>query len=317
MRTVNVIVPCSASKVEAALGSLRVRSLRGKTIEARSREWNRRLASAHLKGYHPALEAYRGQAWAVIRRMLTELSSTLQLNIWIASAGLGLIPPGGRVPCYSATFTGGDPDSVFIGKDAQRNQSDCRFWWQQLGKRNPLRLKGPRSIAALAREYPGTPLIVALSTPYLVALEEDLTAANNALRYRDMLTIFSTRTTTALGDYTLGIDHRMQARVGGSLGTLAVRTLELLLGKAGGSDYSRQTFAEILARETRDLQSVERPNRRRPSEAEILKFIRSALKKDSRISHSALLRQFRDSGLACEYTRFRELYFRVKESIRA
>ena len=55
-------------------------------------------------------------------------------------------------------------------------------------------------------------------------------------------------------------------------------------------------------------------DRKKVSDKVVESFLRKSLRKEPRLSFTLLLRRFRDSGQACEYTRFRTLYRRIRES---
>ena len=49
-------------------------------------------------------------------------------------------------------------------------------------------------------------------------------------------------------------------------------------------------------------------DRKRMTESQVEAFIRKSLRKEPETSFNALLRSLRDSGMACEYKRFREMF---------
>jgi hypothetical protein len=75
--------------------------------------------------------------------------------------------------------------------------------------------------------------------------------------------------------------------------------------------------AKVLNRKLSNMisRSPELPKfeRERLSDAQVRGYIRQGLRKGPQPSCSSLLRALRDSGLACEQSRFKNLYWEVKE----
>ena|ERR1035437_10990505 len=89
---------------------------------------------------------------------------------------------------------------------------------------------------------------------------------------------------------------------------LNVRLLESLLEKYRPAKISmpalRAHYGDLLA----DLPPSEYPKRERTSDDQVLEFITQHLRANGKVGHTALLRAYRAGGLACEQSRFRELF---------
>src|SRR5262245_47229972 len=116
--TVNVVVTCTNRKTRSVPSALRLRRLKGRNLEENAAAWISRLVSHQAPGV-PACELYSGDHWHVARSLVEEgLRSNCRVNIWVCSAGYGLVPLGAELRPYSATFTAENPDAVCrLGSD--------------------------------------------------------------------------------------------------------------------------------------------------------------------------------------------------------
>ncbi|OUJ18424.1 hypothetical protein AMET1_1340 [Methanonatronarchaeum thermophilum] len=75
-----------------------------------------------------AINLYQGSMWSTYIQAYKKLPEPKQL--WIASAGLGLINAEDKVPGYNATFKPNQPNSV------AKTQEEKTLWWSQITKNN-------------------------------------------------------------------------------------------------------------------------------------------------------------------------------------
>jgi hypothetical protein len=203
---------------------------------------------------------------------------------------------------YAATFTFGHSDSVGGTTDSIQRWWDHHTDWQ-----GPV-AGSPRSVASLAAQAPGAHMLVVLSAMYLRACARDLVALVEQLRHPEQLTIISVGGSAPreLREFVLPADGHLQTVVGGTLGALNVRLAAQLLRTALNTPPNRQAFADGLAR--LQQQAGQRPvfQRTPMTDDQIRAFILERLTEQS--THTALLRQLRSSGLACEQRRFAQLF---------
>lgn len=119
-------------------------------------------------------ELYSGQHW---QRAVTATEST-GAELWVLSAGLGLLHISDPVVPYEATFSS--------------MRFSHRSMWSLLTSRPPT----PRrcaSLQTLMQERPHDRFIVAASPVYLNAVEEDLCSGRNELTSLEQLTIVTSK----------------------------------------------------------------------------------------------------------------------------
>ena len=308
-RTVNIVVTCTSRKRQPSSPSLRLRSVREQDIEKRARKWIERLRVA--RPIRPACDLYSGEYWSIARSLpdvAREFGITARM--WICSAGYGLISFESQICSYSATFSPYDVDSVTRGIEADLRATAAQCWWRAIGDWRGPAGNGVRSISGIAKHYPKVPLLVVASPDYLQALEEDVHDAEGALADSDLLLIASAgmRKFGRLTKYLLPCDARLQSCLGGTRASLNIRIAKRVLGymKEGAIGLERQ---KLQLRRLLSKQSPIAEYARRPlTDDQVKGFIHAELKRRPGGSRTALLRRLRDSGRACEQSRFGKLY---------
>jgi len=261
----------------------------------------------------PASELYAGDQW-LIAKSLPDVArgNGLEANLWVCSAGYGLIPASAMIHPYSATFSASHPDSV--RRLDPGAGAVISAWWDRL-----MEWRGPmpgscRSLAELARTHPSRPILMVASPVYLGAMRGDLEAAASALESPDLLTIVSAGSERRgrLAGNILPCDSRLQPALGGALMSLNVRVARKLLAEAGQWPPRCHELAVELER-LLDRQPDRTVYRRSTmTDAQVRAFIRDQLKRDYSARPTPLLRLLRDLGRACEQKRFRSIFESVR-----
>jgi hypothetical protein len=308
---INLVVTCTKKKFRLAPDALQLRNLRSReSIEARSRLWIERLETETGEAM-AAERLYCGDHWAVVREMAAaDLFQNKGIRIWICSAGYGLIPLDSLLLPYSATFSTGHADSVSAGRSAAVGTAHA-VWWEQLARWRGPRPGAPRSIAALRESSPNDLLLVVMSATYLFATAKDLReAANQASPRAERFAILCSgvRKIEGLTPYMLPCDARLRQRVGGALASLNIRVARQLLGNTTPSQWSLSRLRAVLSGWLDAQPEPVRYDRSPMTDEDVRKVIRHALKDNPAIRPTPLLRRLRDSGRACEHSRFSRLF---------
>ncbi len=291
---VRVVVTCTNRKTTPVPASLRLGSITAVRTTTRLRSWTSRLEAADTAPT-PALDLYAGEHWDVARR-LSETSLT-PVDLWVCSAGYGLVPADAPLKPYAATFAAGSPDSV---------PAPATAWWDALGEwEGPV--GGSRSIAELVEADRSVRVLLVLSAGYLAACRDDLARTIDHLGDTRQLSIISAGTDTdgLLDEFLLPCDARLQMALGGTRQALNARIVSHLLS-TGATEHAQMsdTLEKLLA----DQPALTRYDRRPASDGEVRTFIRNRLGRDPNVTHTRLLREFRDADRACEQGRFAALF---------
>lgn len=303
-RRLNIVVSCTNRKAAAAGEPVRLRDVRASATRPLIDEWWDALRSARAAPL-PAESLYVGEQWSIVRRLggLAEKRGW-RPKLWICSAGFGLTERDTPVVPYSATFSPGEEDSVIDQSDSRGARAQVSEWWKSLARK-----RGGRRLATALDDDGDTVTVVAVSWRYLCAIDQDLVEYSRRLDDERLLLVCGGRNPQeeALSKWVLPCESKLRVRLGGTLTGLNVRVVEWLLGGTG--ELSRSSARARLARLLRETPAPKPLHREKVSDAEVKSFIRRNL--DVAASASRSLRLLRDSGLACEQSRFAELFHSV------
>ncbi|MGS2616359.1 hypothetical protein ACVCAH_17815 [Micromonospora sp. LZ34] len=298
----HVVVTCANRKNLAVPAALRVGALSDHLPRQRLAEWIRRLSEPGQPST-AATSLYAGEHWTAARNLVTTVSVEAQL--WVCSAGYGLIPATAHVRPYAATFAMREGDSV------GRSSTENRDWWRGLSGWVGPEPGAPRSFYDLARTNPDDTIIAVLSNTYLRACSDDLRRAAGQLRDPQRLTIVGpAQADPDLDELVVGVAARMRPAVGGSLLALNVRVAQRLVGLVTADPGThRRSHLRALAHELAATAPPPAPraHRERMTDDEVKAFIRP-LAAAGPTSATRLLRRLRDSGKSCEQARFKQLF---------
>lgn len=297
----HVVVTCANRKRFPIQAALLARSLARLPVGRRAGEWVQRLSHTDAPTT-PALDLYAGEHWSVVRSIPALAAAARRpISLWILSAGYGLISSAAPIRPYAATFCAGHADSV-------ASNGTRGLWWGALSAWSGPEPGAPRSLTQLAKRDPSASIVVAVSPPYLEACADDLAGAAAGLDEHAQLSVICTGASSkAPGDHLLPGDARLQHVLGGTRQALNVRVLAHLIKEHRGP-LTHDNIAGALDTLLSQQPDLVRYDRARCSDAEVTSFIRTRLRVEPSLSRSRLLREFRNSGKACEQSRFAELF---------
>jgi hypothetical protein len=277
-------------------------------VRERAEAWTERLKRGATR---VARDLYAGEHWSIIKSLAaTGKSSQRPIEVWICSAGYGLINWDTLIVSYSATFSGGEPDSVVAGTEASAG-AERAAWWAALARWRGPGPGGPRTITELVEEQPRTPLLVAASPWYVQAMASDLAAARQRMNTAASLMLVSgglRRCPDGLDGALLPCDARLSAVLGGSRASLNARLAKMILD-ADKTGFTLEAWEARLSRLLARQAPLECLRGRHATDPEVRAFIEKARRSPATTpSRTRLLGLLRDSGYACEQVRFRRLY---------
>lgn len=290
-----LVVACSQRKRAQPPKELRLASINA-APEQRAVEWRRRVRDVEA-AQHPAHELYIGDHWraACEAFRLAQLYSS-RAELWVISAGYGLIEGDKSIKPYSATFASGSIDSVWRGSADGVRKECLGEWWQRL----PHDAELPDLLAKDAT------IVIAAGAAYLTAIATDVATAVDHDRSGDRVSVVSagTRANAAL----LPIDGRFRSTVGGTDGALNARLLAMLAVGASSHGFRRSAMAASLAKTAQRLPQSNRSAGAKMTDQQVVGWIDNIRVQSPDISRTRALREFRRSGAACEQTRFEAIW---------
>lgn len=309
--TINLVVTCTERKTLSAPSRLRFRTIPSRTLERNCAEWVDRLQNDPSPTL-PAFELYSGNHWYIVQRIIsTHAGHAPRIQLWIASAGYGLISAHALVHSYMASFA--------PGLDSVGTADYVQDWWRMLSRWSGPTPHSPRSLRDLANAHPRSCLMVVASATYSRALQEDLLEASAVYRGADRLALFSAGlpASSPLSRLAIDVDARHQQIVGGQMHSLNARLAEYALSRWPDWEGRIPRLRDIFAREHGDLPARVQHNRTPHSDARIQRWIARQLKQSPAVGHSKLLRVLRTEGIACEQNRFKRLFSEMHSRTKA
>lgn len=321
--SLHIIVNCTSRKSQQPL--LKLDEIAEDTAKIRAKRWSKavnekiNVESARLT---KANQLYSGNYWSSVRGLKSDaLRRGYKVELWIISAGFGLITDTDHLLPYSATFTPGNHDSV-AGKTTDVNSSEA--WWKELIELSFLNWRHPRSLESLIKKNPKDKFLVVVSSEYLKAIQFDLAHGLRYLAGTGDLVLISSKNARLSEEirqrhiptdarFLCGPDcaldctnHLLGRSIRGSIGINLARRLVNLDGGIG--DFSVAKYKELVSAALQKSPQLFLHKRTPMSDEEVKEFIRSELTAIPEASRTRLLRKLRDQGRACEQERFRRLY---------
>jgi hypothetical protein len=301
MSGVHVLTLCTNRKHGNVDATLRARRLRSGTIEAVSADWKERRSKsdAEIEAY----DRYMGRGFAEAKRATAAMSA----KMWVVSAGLGLVPAKRKVPAYSLTITGNSEDCI---SHRVPNFSSANWWTAINTSKRPIR--------GLVRSEKPELLIVNVSKPYMEMIGDDLLSLSEEERAH--LRIIGPRPIAVpeqLHPYLLPYDERLEAIQGykGTRSDFPQRALRHFMTEilANARTGRAKKHAALVASHLSSYVAPKTPKRPRQTDEQIRRLIAKNWKKvDGRAGR--MLRYLRDTeSVACEQSRFSQLFWSVAE----
>jgi hypothetical protein len=295
---VALVVACSQRKRLVPRAELHLRSI-NESLGARSIEWRRRIRSVEAAEY-PAHDLYLGDHWrAACDAYKLALRYSSRAELWVMSAGYGLIPGWKSLKSYGATFANGSADSIWRGSADGDRQDHVRAWWQSLPHEETLSglLKG------------GGAIMIAAGATYLDVLSVDLTTALERDLSGDRISVVSAGSRHA--GALLPVTGRFRAAVGGTDASINARVLGLLAAEAPTHHFRHSAMSAILNRLASRVPAIDRRTGEPKSDDQVVDWINDMHRRKPTISRTQALREFRGANLACEQSRFASLWIQA------
>lgn len=282
------------------------------------------------QGKIKADELYIGSYWSTIRQLTAKAHlSGFVSDLWIISAGYGLISSSDDIYSYSATFAPGDKNSVINGEsDVKRRDEKLRKWWELISNFQLPQSSNPRKLSQLFRENSHDYFLIVASGSYLSAVEKDLLEGIKSLSSPENLVIVTSKSfvNESLDMNVVPADARLQCNgtcgencekhlvPRGIRGTISASLAGKIIERAKENGFNASSVKQYVQAIIEKSPSLVNFNRTRIDDAGVLEFINQELTKFPSASCTFLLRKLRESGSACEQKRFREIYQSTKRS---
>lgn len=295
MADVAVLAPCASRKfIRPEAAATAVALPKGSQVVVET-AWTE--VAAGLTAHKPASELYGGRGFGLAREAAAQASA----DLYVISAGLGLVHSGRAIPSYGVTVSDRG-DQAIARRIAGR--FDPTSWWAAVS-RTPY----SESLQDVAARHQGF-LLIALTAPYAAMIGSELGALPPEALTR--IRLFGHGVQSVLPGHlarnVMPYDERLNAAVPGTRTDFAQRALRhfcqhVAIDGSLDIEQSAQAVRDLLTSHVAPTARV-RPRR---SDEEMVAVISEHLERTTGIGR--ILRLVRDSdGLACEQARFSRLY---------
>lgn len=302
-----LIIPCTDRKRLEPREDLRARNLAAGTAREVASEWIKRVATAKPKKLHG--EVYCGRAYREAIYAAKELSAELA----VISAGLGVVRANRRIPAYSLTVSSGNEDTILDKITSGEARPDA--WWRAL----KLVQDEVIGLHDVVRGESAELILLALSASYARLVRDDLMnlSVAEAKRFRVFGAGIAEHLPPQLAGSVMPYDVRLNgpdSPIPGTMSDFASRALHHFakclkdrVVSARCADDDRQILATLM----KTWRLPDAPIRQRMTDDEVVHFIVKHWEKTGGRS-GVSLRNLRDSGNACEQSRFRDLFQKAR-----
>lgn len=249
-------------------------------------------------------DLYKGGHWATAKSILNDYP----IDLWVLSAGLGLLHYKDNVVPYKATFAVGYDESIPLYSQEYVGKSFHRIWWKEITNRSIFKSKHPTSILDLMKENKKDYYIICGSPSYINAIELDII---HGLEYlvdakKQLLIITSKKINDRLTTYFFKTNQNMAQWLKCNMLTLNISVAKYIVKEFTSKQLSDlNEFSQNLFEELKELPRCEVKKGVRRSPDEVKSFILKVMMKNPGISATHALREFRESGNSFEEKRFR------------
>lgn len=307
---ITLITTCTNRKRESVPTELKASSLPTGPQSTVLKEWHSRISASVPVG--PASRVYCGRGFSEASRAHSEISG----DLWIISAGLGLISEKTNIPSYNITVTNSGSDSIL--KKLNGHQFIFSEWWRDLNLLNGT----PNPISQLVRRNHDQLFVIGLSRSYAKLIECDLLQLRDIDLQRVRLIGLSLHPALdpVLHGLIMPYDERLDGlnhRTTGTRSDFSQRAMRHFATEVFENFLNEDLNAHIdlvnRSLSTAVLRKI--PKRMSLSNDGIMQLIRNNWNY-SNGSASKMLRVIRDKeGVACEQGRFRQLFSQVKQEV--
>lgn len=256
-------------------------------------------ANASAAHHEAAVNLYQGRSFAEAKMAAREIGA----DLYVISAGHGLIHSGHRIPSYNLTVSASPGNELH--RVLSRLQNTSSDWWQLLTRQ----FDEDRSIAAMMDRTGNAPVLLAVPSPYLSMISQDLAGLSEKQVAR--LRIFTSEYGASelpprLRSAVMPYDERLEGlpNFDGTRVDFAQRALRHFVLVLQGHLLPPERAKDQVLHAINALVKPVPPKREKKSDAEIIELIRENWERLNG-SSAALLRYLRDDALvACEQGRF-------------
>lgn len=315
MPHINLITTCSNSK-EKTNKTLRLNSIKHKydSLHELALSWSKHIAEFMQNNTSiEAISLYKGSHWANALKAI----NNKDVDLWVASAGLGLLNANDYAVNYQATFTPGSDDS--IPAYGLTNKESSRLWWSYLCD---IENKYSRctSIAKLMGSKSDDIFIVAGSNIYINAILDDLIKGANFLSNPQKQLVIITSTAelfienNIISSCFLSSSKLMLPWLQCNATSLNISLANKFITLLKEHEFDCCFTKKIIDDKHKSIPVTVKVDKMKCTDEYLRTYILSELTCDSKMSATKCLTKLRNAGICAEERRFRNVFGDIKNS---
>lgn len=258
-------------------------------------------------------ELYKGGHWATAKATLNKYP----IDLWVLSAGFGLLHYKDKIVPYKATFAVGFDESVPLYSQEFVGKTFHRTWWKKITERSLFKSQHPTSITDLMKKKKNDYFIICGSPDYINAIELDII---NGLEYltdakKQLIIVTSKKINNRLEGYLFKSDQNMAGWLKCNMMTLNISLAQYIVKEFTERECDDlNALSKKLSEKLYGLPKRETKKGIRRSPEEVNRYIVMLMLQQPGLSATHALRAFRDEGNSFEEKRFRAVFKAISES---
>ncbi|MBA6295966.1 DUF6884 domain-containing protein [Colwellia sp. MB02u-9] len=297
---IHLITNCTNLKKSNIQGKIQLKNLIGNnSAQTIVNSWCDKLEKAEQKV--PANEVYAGDHWKVAKSIIKP-----NLELWVLSAGYGLIHNSSKIGSYDATFSSGSENS--INKTGLSNSE----WWDTLHQKRSADVLKVESLHSLVSTNIGDVFFIAASPDYLKVIQNELQqlVLEQKLTNENFFIVSSKHNINKqLIPFFLESKADFCSTLKGGRVSLNIRLAKYLLDETEVNIFDCKRVIDKYNDLEKNAIKLLVKNRKKLSDEEVVSFVKKELDifQGAKVSASMLLKKLRNENLACEQKRFSRL----------
>lgn len=302
---INIISSCTNSKKHIPSDSLKIAYFKSSIhlLDAINL-WNKNIESTKEATYE-ANTLYKGNAWQATLNTNKVLSAKFNTNLYIASAGYGLIHAKTKICSYDSTFASSTINSInkFV---VPTNQNANIEWWNGINKFD---------MSSFSND---SLFFIVLPYEYLYAAQDTIKFLIE--KFKENVFIFVANKNTIpdfMQQNIIKFDSRFNSFQTGIISNMLQRAVLWLSNEIIDKNLplSHKELQQHIETVMKPYKAFNMPVRSKLTEEEIRDKVKQMIIKEKISSATKGLKIYRNAGFACEQKRFGKIFKEVKSEL--
>lgn len=302
---INIISSCTNSKKQSPNKSLKIENFhKSMHLEDIIKTWDNNIQKQEETTYKVS-ELYKGGSWKASIDTKKVLLTKYKTELYIASAGYGLIHSEEKILPYDCTFASSTINSINKFKNNSKIHANIR-WWNEINTFN------------LSKFPENSYFFIVLPHNYLLAAQNTI---DNLIKIFGNKVFIFTANKNSLPEFMknniIKLDSRFNNFQAGVVSNMLQRAVLWLSDEIIQKDIplTHTDLQNHIEEEMSKYEIFIMPTRTKLSEEELYAKIKSMIENENIQSASKGLKTFRAMGYACEQKRFGKIFKEIKGGV--